>query len=157
MPKVRDTHSDKPSFRSEEKTPAQTGLPTDSVLPPPDDAVHAINFRPTFTPSLSGFEEVVRFTWDEMTIKASNLIRQLTFEEFRYYCLQLLWIWLVRMKQLLEVQGLTPVEQALLGDILTTSWNVPRPISVFLSALGAAQSTGGEELTPVFPPCQSQS
>lgn len=151
-PKVREVHTDAPAFKSEEKSPVTRGLPSDSCLPPPDDAVHSINFRPQFSPSLTGFEDVVRCTWDQVTIQASTLIRQLTFEEFRYYCYQLLWVWIIRAKQLLEVQVLNAVEQDLLADVIDAGWYVPRPVSVFLSSLGAARSVGGEELTPIFPP-----
>jgi hypothetical protein len=109
------------------------------------------NIKVTQQPSLATYSRLVDLTFNQISVDDTNLTKLWTKEMFQYYCIAMLWLRIVHLKDK-QLDDLNPLERQIIEKSLNFTFNIPEPIRLYINGLGEVQTKAGQHIYPAFPP-----
>lgn len=105
----------------------------------------------SITPNLSKTVDVADSAYAEWATDDQMLARKMTQYEFRYYVTSLTWLRIIDLKAKFSRTALTSAEKDIRKATEHMTFNVPAPVHVYLSSLGAVNDKAGKRTEVLFP------
>lgn len=143
--RLQENRSKQPSVKTTEES-----LANESVFEP-DCGFHSAQREIDFTPSATGWTDLIDQTYAELRNDKGILVsKDMPIEALRYYASCVFWLRAISLKLWLG-RDLTDAEVAIQRAFEGKSLVLPEPIFLAIKAIGRTKTKNGETLSPVLP------
>lgn len=151
-PKIKSIEVPKPTHLQEKATPQRNESIISEAIFGVDVSVTEIAPRQSFASNYSKIVDVAKKVYDEIRVDDRQIDRIMVKEELSYYSTALLHLKLLEIKAEQGEEALTSAEKDIRKATQDIEFNVPQPLFMYLSEIGAYCDKMGKETRLEIPP-----